>query len=150
MNVGMYTVKKMGPLGLLGLNIPEEYDGAGVDSVSAVIALEELGWACGGTALSIAAHNGLGCAPIAKFGSEEQKTKWLPGLASGESGLGALALTESSAGSDLLGSIQTHAIIDGDELVINGNKAWITNASLAPVIVTLCRTDKSSDQTPLA
>jgi butyryl-CoA dehydrogenase len=101
----------------------------------------ELGWACGGTALSIAAHNSLGCAPIAKYGSEIQKEKWLPGLASGETGLGALALTEPGTGSDLLGGVSTHAELEDDKWKINGNKAWITNASLSPVIVTLCRTD---------
>ncbi len=135
------AVAKMGPLGLLGLEIPEQYGGAGVDAVSGAIALEELGWACGGTALSIAAHNSLGCAPIARYGSEEQMRRWLPGLASGESGLGALALTEPGGGSDLVGGVQTRAELQGDQWVINGNKAWITNASLAPVIVTLCRTD---------
>jgi alkylation response protein AidB-like acyl-CoA dehydrogenase len=139
------AVRKMGPLGLLGLNVPEEHGGAGVDAISAVVAIEELGYACGGTALSIAAHNGLGCAPIAKFGSEEQKERWLPGLASGESGLGALALTEAEAGSDLLGGISTRAELENNHWVIQGNKAWITNASLAPVIVTLCRTDQTGD-----
>ncbi len=72
------AVHKMGPLGLLGLNVPEEYGGAGVDAISAAIAIEELGWGCGSTALAIAAHNGLGCASIALFGSEEQKRRWLP------------------------------------------------------------------------
>ena len=65
---------KMGPLGLLGLNIPEEYGGAGVDAVSAAIAIEELGWGCGSTALAIAAHNGLGCAPIALFGAPNRSS----------------------------------------------------------------------------
>ncbi|MEW6569105.1 MAG: acyl-CoA dehydrogenase family protein [Chloroflexota bacterium] len=133
------AVRKMAPLGLLGLNIPEEFGGAGVDAVSAAIAIEELGWACGGTALSIAAHNGLGCAPIALFGSTEQKQRWLPGLARGEPGLGALALTEPEAGSDLH-AIRTRAEFQGDEWVIHGNKAWITNPSIASLIVTLCRT----------
>jgi alkylation response protein AidB-like acyl-CoA dehydrogenase len=135
------AIKKMGPLGLLGLNVPETYGGAGVDSVSAAIVIEELGWACGGTALSVAAHNSLGCAPIAKFGNEEQKQKWLPGLTSGLAGLGALALTEPGGGTDLLGAVQTRASLVGDKWIVNGNKAWITNASLAPAIVTLCRTD---------
>src|SRR5512143_2573220 len=67
------AVKKMGPLGLLGLSIPEEYGGAGMDAVSAAIAIEELGWGCGSTALAIAAHNGLGTTPIVLFGSEELK-----------------------------------------------------------------------------
>src|SRR5512135_2444661 len=69
------ATRKMGPLGLLGLNVPEEYGGAGVDAVSAAMAIEELGWGCGSTALAIAAHNGLGCAPIALFGSQEQKRR---------------------------------------------------------------------------
>lgn len=69
------AVRKMGPLGMLGLNIPEEYGGAGVDAISATIAIEELGWACGSTALSIAAHNGLGTTPIVLYGSEELKRK---------------------------------------------------------------------------
>ncbi len=132
--------RKMGPLGLLGMNIPEKYGGAGLDAISAAIAVEEVGWACGGTALSLAAHNGLGCAPIALFGSEEQKQRWLPGLAAGKAGLGALALTEPGAGSDLA-SARTHARPEGDEWVISGSKAWITNASVASTIITLSRLD---------
>src|SRR5512139_1513007 len=92
------ATRKMGPLGLLGLNIPEEYGGAGVDPISAAIAIEELGWGCGSTALTIAAHNGLGCAPITIFGSEEQKSRFLPTVASGAGRLAALALTEPGAG----------------------------------------------------
>jgi alkylation response protein AidB-like acyl-CoA dehydrogenase len=134
------AVKKMGPLGLLGLVIPEEYGGAGVDAISGAIAIEELGWADGGTALSIAAHNGLGCAPIVLFGSEEQKRRWLPRLARGEGGLGSLALTEPEAGSDLM-SAQTRAELRAGEWVINGHKAWITNPSVASLVVVFCRTE---------
>ncbi len=133
--------EKMAALGMLGMNIPEHHGGAGVDAISGAIAIEELGWADGGTALSVAAHNSLGCAPIANYGTEEQKQRWLPGLAVGDPGLGALALTEPSAGSDLVGGIQTRAELDNGEWVINGNKAWITNASSASLIITLCRTD---------
>lgn len=133
------AVSKMGPLGLLGLNISEEYGGPGIDAVSAAIAIEELGWACGGTALSIAAHNGLGCSPIALFANQEQKKKWLPDLASGAAGLAALALTEPSVGSDLARA-RTRAELHGDEWVINGNKAWITNPSVGTLVVTFCRT----------
>jgi alkylation response protein AidB-like acyl-CoA dehydrogenase len=140
-SVNLNAIKKMGPLGLLGMNIPEEYGGSNVDSVSAAIAIMELGWACGGTALSIAAHNSLACHPIEKYGSDVQKQEWLPGLASGETGLGALGLTESGGGTDLIGAVTTRAKLEGDMWAINGNKAWITNASLAPVIVCLCRTD---------
>jgi len=136
--------EKMAPLGLLGLNIPEGYGGAGVDAISAALAIEELGWADGGTALSVAAHNGLGCSPIAMYGSEEQKKRWLPPLARGD-GLGALALTEPGAGSDLVGGVQTRARLEDGSWVISGSKAWITNASHASVIITLCRMADAGD-----
>ena len=135
------ATRKMGPLGLLGLNIPEEYGGAGVDAVSAAIAIEEIGWGCGSTALAIAAHNGLGTTPIVLFGSEELKQKWLPLVASGQNKLGALALTEPGAGSDLQRGVTTKAVKDGNEWVINGAKMWCTNASIAEYIITLVRTD---------
>jgi alkylation response protein AidB-like acyl-CoA dehydrogenase len=134
------AVRKMGPLGLLGLNIPEAYGGAGVDAVSAAIAIEEIGWGCGSTALAIAAHNGLGTTPIVLYGSEELKKKWLARVAGGKGKLGALALTEPGAGSDLRG-VTTKAIKDGNEWVINGTKMWTTNASIAEYIITLVRTD---------
>jgi alkylation response protein AidB-like acyl-CoA dehydrogenase len=138
------AVHKMGPLGLLGLNVPEEYGGAGVDAVSAAIAIEELGWGCGSTALAIAAHNGLGCAPIALFGSQAQKERFLPPAANGEGRLAALALTEPGAGSDLKGGVRTRAHKQGDQWVINGAKMWCTNASIADFIVTLLRTGAGS------
>ncbi|HEY4689075.1 MAG TPA: acyl-CoA dehydrogenase family protein [Anaerolineae bacterium] len=144
------AVKKMGPLGLLGLNVPEEYGGAGVDAVSAAIAIEEIGRGCGSTGLAVAAHNGLACAPIALFGTEEQKRKWLPPLASGSGRLGALALTEPGAGSDLAGGVKTIARRSGGEWVINGSKMWCTNASLADVIVTLCRIDPAGGSRSLS
>lgn len=137
------AVRKMASLGLLGLNVPEEYGGAGVDALSAAIAIEELGWGCGSTALSIAAHNGLGCAPIALFGSEALKKHFLPRVVSGKGGLAALALTEPGAGSDLKGGVRTRAELKDDEWVINGSKMWCTNASIAEFIVTLVRTDPS-------
>ncbi len=134
------AVHQMGPLGLLGLNVPEAYGGAGVDAVSAAIAIEELGWACGSTALAIAAHNGLACAPLVLYGSEALKAQWLPRLASGAGKLGALALTEPGAGSDLGGGVRTSAVVEGDSWIIDGAKMWTTNASVADVIVTLVRT----------
>ncbi len=135
------AVQKMGPLGLLGLNVPEEYGGAGIDPVGAAIAIEELGWGCGSTALAIAAHNGLGCAPIALFGTSEQKQQYLPRAASGKGKLAALALTEPGAGSDLQGGVSLRAERRADMWVVNGSKMWCTNASLADFIVTLVRTD---------
>jgi alkylation response protein AidB-like acyl-CoA dehydrogenase len=135
------AVHKMGPFGLLGLNVAEAYGGAGVDPVSAAIAIEELGWGCGSTALAIAAHNGLGCAPISLFGTEAQKQRWLPPVASGQGKLACLALTEPGAGSDLQGGVSTRAERKGDEWIIRGAKMWCTNASIADYIITLVRTD---------
>ncbi len=135
------AVRKMGPLGLLGMNVPEEYGGAGIDAVSAAIAIEELGWGCGSTALAIAAHNGLGCAPVSLFGSPQLKEQFLPPAASGAGMLAALALTEPGAGSDLKGGVSVRAEQQGNEWVINGTKMWCTNASIASFIVTLVRSD---------
>ncbi len=135
------AVRKMGPIGLLGLNTPEKHGGAGVDAISSAIALEELGWGCGSTALSIAAHNSLGCAPIGLFGTDDQKQSFLPRAASGEGRLAALALTEPGAGSDLKGGVRTRAQLSNGHWVITGTKMWCTNASIADFIVTLVRTD---------
>jgi alkylation response protein AidB-like acyl-CoA dehydrogenase len=87
------ATKKMGPIGLLGLNIPEQYGGADVDAISSALAIEELGWGCGSTGLSISAHNGLGCAPLSLFAIEEVKQRFLPRVASGEGRQAALSLT---------------------------------------------------------
>jgi alkylation response protein AidB-like acyl-CoA dehydrogenase len=135
------ATRKMGPVGLLGLNVPERYGGAGVDSISAAIAVEELGWGCGSTALSISAHNGLGCAPLSLFADEEVKQRFLRPVASGKGQLASLALTEPGAGSDLQGGVIVRAELDGDDWVINGTKMWCTNASISDYIVTLVRTD---------
>jgi alkylation response protein AidB-like acyl-CoA dehydrogenase len=135
------AVRKGGPVGLTGMSIPEEYGGSNVDAISNAIAMEELGWGCGSTALAFTAHNGLGTSPLALYGSDELKKKWLPIVASGKNKLGALALTEPGAGSDIQGGIITRAEKDGDEWVINGAKMWNTNASIAEYIITLVRTD---------
>jgi alkylation response protein AidB-like acyl-CoA dehydrogenase len=134
------SIRKMPALGLTGLQVPEEYGGAGLDTVSLAIAMEEMGRACGSTALSLAAHNGLCCTPITRWGSEAQKQRYLPKLTSGEV-LGALALTEPGAGSDLAGGVQTRGTCENGFWTINGSKAWITNPKFAPVIITLTRTD---------
>jgi butyryl-CoA dehydrogenase len=134
------SIRKMREVGLLGMEAPAEYGGMDLDSVSVAIAMEALGAACGSTALSLAAHNGLGVMPLVHWGSRAQHDAYLPRLLSGEA-LGALALTEPSAGSDLAGGVATKARRDGDSWVIDGTKAWITNASLAPVITILLRTD---------
>lgn len=144
------AVRKGGPVGLLGMSIPEEYGGANVDSISSVIAMEELGWGCGSTALALAAHNGLGTLPLVLYGSDELKEKWLPLVASGQNKLAALALTEPGAGSDLQGGVTTKAEKDGDAWVINGTKMWNTNASIAEYIITLARTDKAGGSKSLS
>lgn len=133
------AIKKMPELGLTGLQVPEAYGGAGLDGISAAIAIEEIGYACGSTGLSLAAHNGLCCFPLTRWGTEEQKQKYLPILTSGEV-LGALALTEPNAGSDLAGGVRTSAVVEGDSWIVDGHKAWITNASKSPVVITLTRT----------
>ncbi|MBI5823114.1 MAG: acyl-CoA dehydrogenase family protein [Chloroflexi bacterium] len=135
------AVRKGGPVGLLGMSIPEEYGGSNVDAISNAIAMEELGWGCGSTALAFTAHNGLGTAPIALYGTEELKKQWLPLVANGKNKLGALALTEPGAGSDIQGGVITKAEKQGDEWVINGAKMWCTNAGIAEYIITLVRTD---------
>lgn len=134
------AIHKMPGLGLSGLQVDEEYGGANMDTLAASIAVEEIGRVCGSTGLSISAHNGLGCGPIQRWGTAEQKAQWLPKLTSGET-LGALALTEPQAGSDLLSGAQVSAQRDGDEWIINGTKAWITNVSFAPVVTVLLRTN---------
>jgi alkylation response protein AidB-like acyl-CoA dehydrogenase len=144
------AARKMGPLGLLGLEVPEEYGGSGVDSVSIAIAIEELGWGCGSTALAIAAHNGLALGPIVKFGTEDQKQKWLPPLATGQGKLACLGLTEPGAGSDLQGGVRTAAVKEGDSWIIDGNKMWLTNASISDVMVLLVRTDKAGGSRSLS
>ena len=134
------AVRKMGPLGLLGLEVPEEYGGADLDAISTAIAIEELGWGCGSTALAVAAHNGLGLGPIVNFGTVAQKQAWLPPLASGQGKLACLSLTEPGAGSDLKGGIRTSAVREGNSWIIDGSKMWMTNASISDVMVVLCRT----------
>jgi len=144
------AIRKGAALGLLGMHVPEKYGGSGLDSVSIMLAVEELGWGCGSTALSIGAHSALGCAPVANFGSEELKQKFLPNAASGKGKLAALALTEPGAGSDLKGGVQTRAELEGDQWVISGSKMWCTNAGIADFIVTLVRTSAGTGSDSLS
>ncbi|WP_062198984.1 acyl-CoA dehydrogenase [Massilibacterium senegalense] len=132
--------RKMGELGLLGIPFPEEYGGAGGDTISYALAVEEIGKACGGTGLSYAATISLGASPIYYFGTQEQKEKWLVPMAMGET-LGSFGLTEPNAGSDA-GGTRTKAVVDGEEYVINGEKCWITNAEYARQIIVTAVTGK--------
>jgi alkylation response protein AidB-like acyl-CoA dehydrogenase len=132
------TLSKMAGLGLLGIPVPEEYGGAGADLFTYVLALEEIAGACGSTALTLAAHTSLATLPILRYGSEELRRRYVPELASGR-WLGAFALTESGSGSDAA-ALQTRALRVGSEYVLNGSKAFITNASRAGVFVVAART----------
>ena len=131
--------KRMGELGLLGIPFAEAYGGAGGDYLSLLIAMEEIARVSGTVAIILDAHTSLCCEPIYLFGSEEQKKKYLPSLLNGEK-IGAFGLTEPQAGSDA-GATRTRAVCDGDQWVINGEKIFITNGSLADVLVVTARTD---------
>lgn len=131
--------KAMAELGLLGLPVPEEYGGVGADTISYVIAVEELSAACGSTGLSYAAHTSLACMPLLWFGNEAQKQRYLTHLAQGK-GLGAFGLTEPQSGSDAAG-LRTTATRDGDGWLLNGQKMWITSGSLADVVLVAAVTD---------
>ncbi|MBO7278879.1 MAG: acyl-CoA dehydrogenase [Bacteroidales bacterium] len=137
----METVKKMAELGIFGIPLPTEYGGAGGDNIMYSIAVEELSRVCGTTGVVVSAHTSLCLAPIFEHGTEEQKRKYLPKLASGE-WLGAFGLTEPNAGTDASAQ-QTTAVLEGDEWVLNGNKIFITNAGYAHVYVVFAMTDKS-------
>jgi alkylation response protein AidB-like acyl-CoA dehydrogenase len=132
------TMKKMGELGLLGIFIPEEYGGSGFSYFEYATALMELGRVCGGIGLSVAAHNSLCTGHIYYHGTEEQKRKYLPKLASGE-WIGAWGLTEPNTGSDAM-RMKTTAVKEGNEWVINGAKNWITHGLSGDVAVVLVRT----------
>jgi alkylation response protein AidB-like acyl-CoA dehydrogenase len=132
------AMKKMGELGLLGIYIPEEYGGSGFGYFEYATALMELGKVCGGIGLSVAAHNSLCSGHIYYHGTEEQKRKYLPKLASGEF-IGAWGLTEPNTGSDAM-RMKTVAVKDGEYWVINGAKNWITHGLSGDLSVVLVRT----------
>ena len=135
------TVDKMAKLGIFGIPVPKQYGGAGGDNIMYSIAVEELSRCCATTGVVVSAHTSLCMSPILQFGTEEQKMKYVPKLASGE-WIGAFGLTEPNAGTDAAGQ-QTTAVLDGDEWVINGNKIFITNAGHANVYIVIAMTDKS-------
>jgi butyryl-CoA dehydrogenase len=134
------NIKKMAQLGLLGLTVSEKYGGGGADPVSYVIAIEELAKACASTAIIMAVQNSLVCAGLEKFGTEEQKEKYLRPLARGDK-IGAFALTEPAAGCDASAQLST-AVRDGEGYVINGRKHFITNGSFADITIVFVMTDK--------
>lgn len=133
------AVEKLGELGFLGCVVPPEYGGSGLDYLSYTLVVEELSRACAATGVILSAHNSLACFPILKFGTEEQKQRFLVPMASGRH-IGAFALTEPEAGSDAANQ-KTVAVEDGDSYVLNGSKIFITNASVAQTFLVFCLTD---------
>ena len=127
------NIKKISELGLMGIPWEEKYGGNGMDTLALVIAIEELGKECTSTAATMMAHTSLGTSPIATFGTDKQKEKYLPNLASGRM-LGAFGLTEPNAGSDA-GNTQTRAVVSKDKFIINGQKIFCTNAGYAGIII---------------
>lgn len=135
------NVRAMAELGLLGVNVPEEYGGAGMDSISYTIVIEEISRACASTGVIAAVQNGLINFPILRFANEEQKKTYLPRLTSGEM-IGAYCLTEPGSGSDAV-AMQTRVRNEGDKYVLNGTKLFVTNASGATLFVVYATLDPS-------
>ena len=134
------TVEKMGKYGFMGIPVPKEYGGQGCDTLTYAMCVEELSKVCGTTGVIVSAHTSLCIDPIMTFGSDAQKQKYLPDLASGKK-IGAFGLTEPGAGTDAQGQ-QTKAVLDGDEWVLNGSKCFITNGKEADVYVIFAVTGK--------
>ncbi|MEM7262102.1 MAG: acyl-CoA dehydrogenase family protein, partial [Planctomycetota bacterium] len=134
-------VQQLAELGFMGILIPEEYGGLGLDNRSLTLALEEIHRGCASTGVTVSVHNSLLSNPLIHFGNDDQRRRYLPKLASGE-WLGAYAITEPNHGSDAAG-IQTTCRREGDRYILNGTKAWITNGTYANVIITFATLDPS-------
>jgi butyryl-CoA dehydrogenase len=141
-------LREMGEMGLLGMMVPEEYGGAGLDPLTYCLAVEEIARVCPATAVTMSVTNSVCCWPIVRFGSDELKRRVLPPLASGEA-LGGFGLTEPGAGSDA-GSLRTTARRAGDFWVLDGEKAWITNAGFAKYFVVVARTNPDAGKRGLS
>ena len=135
--------REMGKLGFMGVLVPETYGGAGLGYQEYITIIDEIAQVCGSIGLSVAAHNSLCTGHILEFGTEEQKQKWLPKLATGE-WIGAWGLTETGTGSDA-GGMDTLAALDGDHWVLNGSKNWITHAISSEIAVVMARTGEKGD-----
>jgi isovaleryl-CoA dehydrogenase len=139
---------ELGELGLLGITVEDEYGGSALGYLAHVVAMEEISRASASIGLSYGAHSNLCVNQLRRWGSEEQKTRFLPALVSGEH-LGALAMSEASAGSDVMG-MRTTAVLDGDDYVLNGSKMWITNAPQADVMIVYAVTDPDAGNRKLS
>ena len=137
-------VRQLGELGFLGMLIPEEYDGLGLDMLTYLYVLEEIAWGDASVAVSMSVHNSLPTQTLLRHGSSEQKERWLKPMARGEL-LGAFSLTEADAGSDAA-AITAQATAEGDGWRLNGSKMWVTNGASADVVLMMVRTDDPEDR----
>ncbi|MCX4244677.1 acyl-CoA dehydrogenase [Paraliomyxa miuraensis] len=135
-------VARMAELGLLGIEVPVDYGGSGLDTLAYVLAMEEISAACASTGVIMSVNNSLVCDPLMKWGNEEQKQQWLVPLAAGDK-LGCFMLSEPEAGSDAAAQ-KTVAVRDGDDYVISGTKNWITNGPQADTGILICMTEPSA------
>jgi alkylation response protein AidB-like acyl-CoA dehydrogenase len=138
------VIRKLGELGFFGMLVPEEYDGLGLDTLTYLLALEEIAAADGAASISMGVHNSLPTQMLLRWGSEAQKQRWLKPLARGEL-LGAFALSEAEAGSDAA-SLSAQAVRTEGGWVLNGAKAWVTNGGTADVVLVMARTDREGDR----
>src|SRR3954467_10255198 len=137
-------ISKFGELGFLGMMIPEEYDGLGLDALTYLVALEEIATIDASVAVMLSVHNSLPTQMIRRWGSEDQKERYLKPMARGEL-LGAFALSEPEAGSDA-SSLRAQAVRDGNDWIINGTKAWVSSGTKGEVIIAMVRTDTPGDR----
>ena len=136
------NLKKLGELGLMGMMIPPEYGGSGADTISYVLALAEVAYACASTAVVMSVHNSIVCESILRYGTDDQKEKYLKRMATGEM-IGAFALTEPNAGSDPARQT-TKAVFEGDSYVLNGTKRFTTTGKNAGIIIVTAKTDEEA------
>jgi alkylation response protein AidB-like acyl-CoA dehydrogenase len=136
------NLKKLGELGLMGMMVPPEYGGSGADTVSYVLALAEVAYACASTAVVMSVHNSIVCESILRYGTDDQKEKYLKQMATGEM-IGAFALTEPNAGSDPSRQT-TKAVLEGDSYVLNGTKRFTTTGKNAGIIIVTAKTDEAA------
>jgi len=135
------NLKQLGELGFMGMMVPPEYSGSGADTVSYVLALSEVAYSCASTAVVMSVHNSIVCESILRYGTEDQKQRFLKPLATGEI-IGAFALTEPNAGSDPVRQT-TKAVRDGDSYILNGTKRFITTGKNAGVVIVTAKTDET-------
>jgi butyryl-CoA dehydrogenase len=139
------VIEKMQPLNYFGLQVPQKYGGADLDTISYAITIEELSRVCAAIGLCVTVHNSVGASPIVRFGTEQQKEQFLPRLASGEY-IGAFCLTEANAGTDA-GAVETTAVYDGGHYILNGTKVFVTNGGVCGLALTFAITDLDDPRT---